>query len=246
MTKFKFELYNRIEVIQSRSLKKTLTEILNNTDEGFWIAPCSNSGRFHPAEDQGEEGLIRHLIKATYVFEQEARRLRFEDYEFDAGMFSVVCHDIKKNGKKWGKDTDYRHGIIGAEFIKKFKFGDRTIKKMVMNAVRYHMAPWNTTISNEKMKKARISQESDSFSYKELTAELDERTRGLFPNKIEKAVQDADYWSSREDMSFYPGQTVMPDINKIEEFRKHDSPESWVKETLGFNGLMGYYRRGDL
>lgn len=147
---FKKDLYKKTELIHSKSLIKTVKTILDNADEGFWSDPCSTSGRFHPAEDQGEAGLIRHLVKASYVVEQEARRLKFEDYEFDAAMAAVVLHDIKKNGEKWGKDTDYRHGIIGAGFISKFCFNDKTIKKMVMNAVRYHMAPWNTTLPLRK------------------------------------------------------------------------------------------------
>ncbi|MBL7100632.1 MAG: HDIG domain-containing protein [Nanoarchaeota archaeon] len=243
---FKLELYERIGVIQSKSLVKTVTEILNAADEGFWLDPCSVTGKYHPAEDQGNQGLIRHLVKATYVFEQEARRLMFEDYERDAGMAATILHDIKKNGEKWGKDTDYMHGITGANFIKQFKFSDKTIKKMVMNAVRYHMAPWNTSITKEKMKQARENPEANSFSYTELMKELDERTRGLFPSRIEKAVQDSDYWSSRESMSFYPGKTIMPDVNKMENLRKHDSPEEWVQDILGFNCLMSYYRRKEI
>ncbi len=242
MFEFKTELYKRIDVIQSKSLRKTVRNILYSVDEKFWTDPCSGSGMFHPAEDQGIAGLVRHLVKATYVFEYEAKRQRFEDYEFDAGMAATILHDIKKNGKTWGAETDFTHGIIGYDFIKKFYFSDKTIKKMVMNAVRYHMAPWNTTIPNAKRFLGMEHKEANIFTYKELIQELEERTRGLFPSRIEKAVQDADYWASRENMSFYPGKTIMPDVNKAEGHRKHDVPEEWVQEILGFNKLMIHYK----
>lgn len=242
MFEFKSELYKRIDSIQSKSLRKTVSNILYAADEKFWTDPCSGSGIYHPAEDQGEAGLVRHLVKATYVFEQEARRQRFEDYEFDAGMSATILHDIKKNGEVWGKETDFTHGIIGANFIKKFYFGDKTVKKMVMSGVRYHMAPWNTTIPNAKRFWGAEHKNANIFTYEELLKELAERNRGLCPSRMEKAVQDADYWASRENMSFYPGKTIMPDTNKAEGHRKHDAPEEWVQEILGFNKLMMHYR----
>jgi len=235
---FRYELYKRAELIQSKSLVKTVKEILDAAAPAFWDAQCSTTGRFHPAEDQGKQGLIRHLVKATYVFEAEARRTRFEDYEFDSGLAATILHDIKKNGELWGKDTDYTHGIIGANFIKKFKFSDNTIKKMVMKGVRYHMAPWNTTLDSSKVRLARKDPKAALFSQEDMNNELEERTRGLFPSKVEKAVQDADYWASRENMSFYPGQCIMPDTNKIESLRKHDSPKEWLRDILEFNGLI--------
>jgi len=242
MFEFKTKLYKRIDSIQSKSLRKTVRNILSSVDEKFWTDPCSGSGMYHPAEDQGIAGLVRHLVKATYVFEYEARRQKFEDYEFDAGMAATILHDIKKNGETWGTETDYTHGITGSDFIKKFYFSDKTIKKMVMNGVRYHMAPWNTTIPNAKRFKGIKHKEAKLFTYNEMMQELEERTRGLFPSRTEKAVQDADYWASREYMSFYPGKMIMPDVNKAEGYRKHDAPEEWVQEMLAFNKLMMYYK----
>ncbi len=242
MIEFKFDLYKRVETIQSKSLVKTVKDILQSVDEKFWTDPCSGSGFFHPAEDQGEAGLVRHLVKATYVFEYEAKRQKFEDYEFDAGMAATILHDIKKNSEPWGKETEFTHGILGADSIKKFYFSDRTIKKLVMSAVRYHMAPWNTTVPNEKIFNAKKNPEQELFTYKELVRESEEKIRGMSPSRIEKAVQDADYWASREQMSFYPGKSVMPDTNKAKDVRRHDSPEEWVQEILGFNKLMMHYR----
>ncbi len=155
-------------------------------------------------------------------------------------MAAVILHDIKKNGEPWGTTTDYRHGIIGAEFISKFNFGDKTIKKMVMNAIRYHMAPWNTTLPPDKMKFAMKYPKKYIFNQEEMARELEERTRGLFPTKVEKVVQDADYWASREGMSYYPGITIMPDVNKAEGLGRHDSPKDWENEILTFNGMELY------
>ncbi|MBU4501364.1 MAG: hypothetical protein KKA79_02135 [Nanoarchaeota archaeon] len=236
----KLELYDRLDTINSKSLAKTVNTILGEVDHEFWKDHCSNRAN-HPPEDEGEGGLIRHVIKCTYIFEQEARRQRFESFEFDAGMAAIILHDIKKNGEEWGKSTEYTHGIIGYNFIKKFYFADRTIKKLVMNGVRYHMAPWNTTILKMKLELVKNNPDMPLFTYKEFMGELEERTRGMMPNRIEKAVQDADFWGSRKDISFYPGVSIMPDTERNKEYRKHDTPEEWLKEILGFNEKMYLY-----
>lgn len=235
-------LFDEIKNIQSRSLRKTVEAILLAADEEFWIVPCSGTGKHHPAEDQGEAGLIRHLVKAVYVGGQEARRKRFSDYEYDATIAAIIIHDIKKNGDPWGSSTDFKHGILGADFIKKFYFKDKTLKKIITDAVRYHMAPWNTTIDNERLYKVFSNNQEKMFSGEEMNKEIEERIRGCFPTRVEKAVQDADYWASREGMSFFPSLSVMPDMNKEKDLRKHDSPEEWAQEILGFNDLMQLYK----
>jgi len=45
---------------------------------------------------------------------------------------------------------------------------------------------------------------------------LSELTRAMYPSRVEKAIQEADYWSSRQSMSYFPGVAV--------EIR-HDRPD---------------------
>jgi len=230
-------LSEEIKLIESRSVRQFTEKALKAADENFWKVPCSSSGRFHPPEDNGEQGLVRHVKKAVYVGTQYARREKFEGYEHDAMVSAIILHDIKKNGEPWGKDTDYRHGIIAANYLGNFSLRDNTLKKIITDAVRYHMAPWNTTIDNERLYKMLAKNKDVIFTAEEMYLEVEERLRGKSPTRVEAAVQNADYWASREGMSFIPGYTIMPDTNRKKELCRHDSPEQWLKGIMELNGM---------
>jgi len=194
------ELINKkIEKIQNVYIKGFTQIAFNKADPAFWICPCSSSGRFHPPKDNGEGGLVRHLIKAVAVTEELARRENFTQYETDLAISATLLHDIKKNGEPWGDKTDYSHGIIGAKYLEQFDLPDHTGKQIILDAVRYHMAPWNTICSVYGCE----------LSSEEQKEEIKEKLRGSRPHSIiEKCVQDADYWASRSSMSFFPGKNI--------------------------------------
>jgi putative nucleotidyltransferase with HDIG domain len=210
---YRKEMYKEVEKIKSREVLEFTLAAFSKADPLFWFSPCSSSGKFHPPEDNGHGGLVRHLIKASYVAEQFARRAQFSDYELDMARAATLLHDICKDGNPWGKGTDYRHGMIGAEFLDQFELSDKTAKQIIMDGVRYHMSPWNTTLSPEKYfllnGKGGKAENGVIITPENIRAELAEVKRGLMPHSaIETCVQQADYYSSREGMSFYPGINV--------------------------------------
>jgi putative nucleotidyltransferase with HDIG domain len=210
---YKEELFEEINKIKNPEIYSFILEVLENTDPRFWISPCSSSGRFHPHEDNGESGLIRHLIKASYISEQFGGRAMFSDYEMDIARTATLLHDICKDGNPWGDSTDYRHGIIGAEFLEDFYLEDKTAKQLILDGVRYHMSPWNTSLEPDKYfllnGKGGTKKEGVEITLEDIKKELAEVKRGLMPHSIiETCVQQADYWASREGMSFMPGIPV--------------------------------------
>jgi len=44
---------------------------------------------------------------------------------------------------EWGKDTAYNHGILGVEYLQRIELRDETAKQIILDAVRYHMAPFS-------------------------------------------------------------------------------------------------------
>ncbi len=212
-------LENEIKMINSPAVRRFVTQALENADPGFWTVPSSSSGKYHPPEDQGEGGLIRHVKKTVVVCREYARMMNFEAWESNCAIAASLLHDIKKNwnGSEWTDQTDYRHGMFGAGWLKQFWLYDATRKKVILDAVRYHMGQWCTTLGYEKMKAVYSKDKSFMLSAEEFAAEIKERTRSLQPNKVEYAVQIADYFASRKDISFLPGMTIMPE-------ERHDSP----------------------
>ena len=200
-----------VEKIVSEDIKEFTYQALAEVDENYWTAPASSSGKFHPPEDNGEGGLVRHVIKGVAVIEQFARRARFSQRELDEAISAFLLHDTCKNGVVWTTPkTDYTHGLIASEWLEKFHLAP-TAKVAIQNAVRYHMAPWCYAVSPF---------EDRPYTKEEMNKNLEEMSRAMFPTRIEEAVREADYWSSRSSMSFFPGTAV--DI-------RHDLPEEAKK-----------------
>ena len=223
-----FWIGKEAEKVNDKYIREFTETAFTGAAPEFWTAQCSSSGRFHPPEDQGIGGLVRHLIKASAVTEQFAGRENFTSYELDMARAATLLHDIKKNGMEWEKDTQYNHGILAVEYLQRIELKDGYAKQIICDAVRYHMAPWNTTFLNDKFLLFRetkdpmkqIERRKNIFCAEDIQRELEERARGSrYHHIIEKCVQDADYWASRENMSFFPGETIIPDK------RVHDSPQ---------------------
>ncbi len=206
-------MFGEVAKIVSKDVFDFTTTAFYHAPGQFWDSPCSSSGKFHPPEDNGSGGLVRHLVKASYVADQFARKFQFSDYEKDLAKSATLLHDICKDGNPWSGSTDYRHGLIGSNFLSNFPLADKTAKQIILDSVRYHMSPWNTTFSPEKYfllnGKGGKAEDQVIITPEEIRAELAEVKRGLMPHSaIETCVQHADYWASREGMSFFPGINV--------------------------------------
>lgn len=197
-----------IEKIASSDIKEFTYQAFAEVDPKFFISPASSSGKFHPPEDNGEGGLVRHVIKGLAVIDQYGRRARFSLRDLDLGISAFLLHDTCKNGVIWSSDkTDYTHGLIAAQWLEKFELADQMAKGEILSAVRFHMAPWCYAVDPYSDR---------AYTRDEMQKNLDELARAMYPTRVEQAVREADYWSSRSSMSFFPGVSV--------EIR-HDSPE---------------------
>jgi hypothetical protein len=187
-----------VEKIQDEQVLAFTQLALAAADRGFWYCPCSSTGKHHPPENNGIGGLLRHIIKACTVGEEFARMHNFTQYELDLARSAVLLHDIKKHGEPWGEKTDYRHGLIGARWLEQFPLMDRTGKQIILEAVRYHMGQWVTTLA-----------EDEALGPENMEREMREKLRARDPHSIiELCVQRADYWASRPNMSFLPDKQL--------------------------------------
>ncbi len=210
-------LKKELSKIKSRSIKAFTEEALSKVDPKFWEAPCSSTGKHHPPEDQGKGGLVRHIKKGNVVVEEFGRRAKFIQLEFDMAHCAYDLHDICKNGIPWGVCTDYTHGYLASEWLKQFKLSNEAVKQTIIDAVRYHMAPWCYVVNPF---------EDRAYTGEEMRRNLEELSRALlYPTRIELAVREADFWASREGMSFLPGKLAVYDS------RVHDTPKAWIEEV---------------
>lgn len=203
-------IQNETEKIVSEDIKDFTYQAFTKVDPLFWVSPASSTGKYHPQEDNGEGGLVRHVVKGIAVVEQYARRARFSQRELDMALSAFLLHDSCKDGVIWNGKTDYTHGLLASKWLDKFTLEDTLTKTGILDAVRYHMAPWCYAVNPF---------EDRQYSKGEMLSNLDEMARAMYPTRVEEAVREADYWSSRQSMSFFPGVPV-------QIFDRHDIPEN--------------------
>jgi len=207
---YKNALFVEAQKTGSRQINRFTLDALESADPKFWLIPSSSSGKYHPPEDQGEAGLIRHVLKCVAVTKEFGKRAFFTDTENAMATSAVILHDVCKNGIPWTEYTDFTHGLLASKWLEQFYLNDQMQKDMILSAVRYHMAPWCFAINPTK--------EKTTYTAAEHRLDLQEVYRAMTcPSRIELAVREADYWASRQDMSFMPGMPIAADI-------RHDAP----------------------
>jgi hypothetical protein len=193
-------LYNQSKKIHDDDIREFFITVLDNAPAGFWKVPCSSSGKYHPPEDQGEGGLIRHLIKcgkmslefARFYYDFSEENLKMAKRNTDIVFTAASIHDIQKNGIPWTEHTDYSHGKIAYDWLEQFKL-KQPEKDEIRNCVRYHMWKW-------------VQPDTET-------------ARATNPTLNESIVQLADYVSSRKCDSFLPGVSLPEEV--IESYSKH-------------------------
>jgi len=190
-------LYSRLNEISDIVVKKFVKEVLDNAPEGFWTTPCSGSGKYHPPENQGNGGLIRHLIKCIETARDLCRYFGLSLEDRDIVLASIFLHDIKKNGEPWKESTDMEHGRIGADFLDKFELKE-PYKTEIKGCVRYHLYRFTGTKedierASNPTKKEMIVQLTDLFCARKYASwlpgfEVPEEAINNFSNKFQASL----------------------------------------------------------
>ncbi len=212
----------QLKDIQDPNIREFTELALDNVDPEFYIAPCCSSGKNHPAEDNGKGGLVRHVKKGLVIIKQFAERAQFSQTEFDIAYAAFILHDCCKNGIPWTDKTDYTHGYLEAKWLEQFPLEEKYVKECLLNAVRFHMTPW--VFRHPPWGAEEFTQQQVQENWQEM-----QRAQNL--SRVEQAVVEADYWSSRNEMSFLPGASIIDG--------KHDSPPYKLVREYGVNYVNG-------
>jgi len=137
-------LYLQIKEIKDPEIRTFVKTALDHAPVDFWHTPCSGSGKYHPPENQGDSGLIRHLLKCVITTKDLCRYFGLNEEDTDIVLAATILHDIKKNGEPWKESTDMEHGLIGAKFLDQFDLKEPA-KTEIKNCVRYHLSRFTGT-----------------------------------------------------------------------------------------------------
>ena len=164
------------------SLKALARAGLESSADEFFTAPSSSSGRYHPADEINDGGLILHTCRDVVMADHLGEFYGVTTKEKDILKTALILHDSWKGGDPWaGYAQD--HGDLAAQHIATLPGGNTKDGKTVQRLVANHMAQWNKKA--DKSKDPRIP-----------------------ADKLEQIVSYADYLGSRDNVYITtPGAT---------------------------------------
>lgn len=202
--------HSMLDRIRNTTIREFTKACLSVIPAYIFDIPASSSGKYHPASDLGQGGLIRHIISVAkmviYLTEPEFSREAFACDEIDCMISAALLHDTFKSGTQMqyenNKNTKFEHPLLAANFVRQLDYDiDSVYRHLIADCINSHMGEWNT----------------DRY---DITAEpLPKPT-----TKCEKLVHMADYLASRRDLSMMYNNTVYAfDNNKIEKKKNFDA-----------------------
>lgn len=156
--KFYQMMADEISTIESDDVRKFAISLLNSIPEYFFTVPASSSGKYHPKNDLGEGGLVRHSISVKrmliHLLEPNGY-YEFTEREKDLLIVAALFHDSFKSGtqEEYEKNnqTKFLHPAYAASYIimqsviHSFDYKDA---KFISSAIISHMGQWNKNRSN--------------------------------------------------------------------------------------------------
>lgn len=151
----KKQFMDEIEKIENDKLKKVAKKMAKDLPDYFWHVAASSSGKYHPACDLGDGGLVRHSIMVCtcamdlvtcemFVRDNSANR--------DIARVAALFHDGIKHGPvaedgTYSSHTMFEHPRFAADFVREHlveaKIDDLTTE-MICDAIYTHMGKWCT------------------------------------------------------------------------------------------------------
>ena len=129
--------------------------LLNKVPEYFFTVPASSSGKYHPKNDLGEGGLVRHSISVERMLKHLLEPDEYFDFtprQVDLLIVAALFHDCLKSGTQeeyeQGKHTKFLHPLYASNFIMTqsvlmgFDYNDALF---ISSAIISHMGQWNTS-----------------------------------------------------------------------------------------------------
>lgn len=147
------------KVVKTRMFNKSLCDIvlacLDKAPAWLEVDAASLTGKYHPIDNLGEGGTVRHIIKTIWVGSKLVNAFNLDN---DIVVAACALHDIGKRGfgDSTGSVEDYNnHPLAAAEWmmlnLETFMPEDITMEArgdiiskwlIICNAIKSHMGKW--------------------------------------------------------------------------------------------------------
>ena len=151
------EIYSITDV----DIKRFAFQLLDSVPDYFFSVPASSSGKYHPKNDLGDGGLVRHSISVARMLEhllEPKGYFDFTDEQKELLKVAALFHDCLKSGTQEeyekNRHTKFLHPLYAANHIMTtaIKNGFPYEKALfICNVVISHMGQWNTGKNGEGM-----------------------------------------------------------------------------------------------
>lgn len=232
MTQEQYKLIEPIlDTIENEDLRELCIAVLEDFPEYIWEVAGSSSGKYHPVQDLGQGGLMRHQIcvarMCNYKLELEQNQNKYNSRQRDCLRIACLVHDGRKSGDADAGHTVHDHPCLMSLAIESMKERFPLLVDEICDiaeCVISHMGQWNT------------SKKSDLILPKPETM-------------MQEFVHECDYLASRKDIEMLFDDWKKPELPDINEYKlnfgKHNGmtlPEikeadsgyiEWLKENYG-------------
>lgn len=140
-------LRNELNLIQDKDTRELIEKCLENAPEYFYHVSASSSGKYHPSQDLGEGGLIRHTKAVVQVAMDLIRSEVFShsDTYKDEIISACILHDLIKNGFEDSGHTVSEHPLLVSNLIFKLdNINSKVETGIIGQLIQSHMGKWNT------------------------------------------------------------------------------------------------------
>ena len=203
--KFYMLMLEEIETLQNDDNRRFARRLLDTVPDYFFSVPASSSGKYHPKNDLGDGGLVRHSICVARMLDHllEPRGyFDFSDEQKELLKVAALFHDCFKSGTQddyeKSKHTKFLHPLYAANHIMTTAItGGFSYEKalFIYNTVISHMGQWNIGKNGE----------------------------GILPtpfDQSQKVLHLADYLASRKDINMELGEEYFSDAVATDEKEK--------------------------
>lgn len=141
----KLMLEQATDTIVDPTIKAMVKEGLKSVPKAFFTEPSSSTGKWHPADEINEGGLVLHTCRVVGMAQNLADYYKLDQHEKDVVTGALILHDACKGGFESWPQGAYApdHGDVAARMISTLKNGNSLVGKELQRLAGNHMAQWS-------------------------------------------------------------------------------------------------------
>lgn len=139
---------NEINMITNTKIKLFTKFCIESAPDYIFVdCPSSSSGKYHPQDELGKNGTIKHIKKVFNKAQELIEFLDCEEYR-DQILSACIIHDLRKQGLKKSGHTVKEHPDLAAKLVEEIHNNHRNLLNKttfiaIRNACGYHYGQWS-------------------------------------------------------------------------------------------------------